>query len=127
MKPNHHFLVHLPAQIQAYGPVYGFWCFLGERLNKLLKSFKSNNWGGGQLEVSMVREWGRDVQMHETVSELNLARNRLTHSNQMRVIAKDPNMREYTIANYLLKLPTEVQGTVEAVAARQDEAITDGE
>jgi hypothetical protein len=70
MKPNHHFLVHLPAQIHAFGPVYGFWCFLGERLNKLLKSFKSNIWGGGQLEVSIVREWGRDIQMHETVSYL---------------------------------------------------------
>ncbi|KAF8511920.1 hypothetical protein JB92DRAFT_2724598, partial [Gautieria morchelliformis] len=67
MKPNHHFLVHLPAQIHDYGPVYGFWCFLGERLNKLLKSFQSNNWGGGQLEVSMMREWGRDVQLHEMV------------------------------------------------------------
>ena len=67
LKPNHHFLVHLPAQIHDYGPVYGFWCFLGERLNKLLKSFKSNNWGGGQLEISMMREWGRDVQLHEMV------------------------------------------------------------
>jgi hypothetical protein len=67
MKPNHHYVVHLPAQIRDYGPVYGFWCFLGERLNKILKSFKSNNWGGGQLEVSMVREWGRDVQLHEMV------------------------------------------------------------
>ncbi|KAF8482271.1 hypothetical protein JB92DRAFT_2764526, partial [Gautieria morchelliformis] len=68
MKPNHHYVVHLPAQIYDYGPVYGFWCFLGERLNKLLKSFKSNIWGGGQLEVSMVREWGRNVQLQETVS-----------------------------------------------------------
>ena len=67
LKPNHHFLVHLPAQIHDYGPVYGFWCFLGERLNKLLKSFKLNNWGGGQLEVSMMREWGHDVQLHKVV------------------------------------------------------------
>ncbi|KAF8523420.1 hypothetical protein JB92DRAFT_2705186, partial [Gautieria morchelliformis] len=68
MKPNHHYIMHLPDQIKDYGPVYGFWCFLGEQLNKLLKSFKSNNWGGGQLEVSMMREWGRDVQLHQTIS-----------------------------------------------------------
>lgn len=67
MKPNHHFVVHLRQQLYDYGPVYGFWCFLGERLNKLLKSFKSNNWGGGQLEVSMMREWARDIQVRETV------------------------------------------------------------
>ena len=72
MKPNHHFATHLVDKILDYGPVYGFWCFLGERLNKLLKSFKTNNWDGGQLEVSMVRAWGRDNQMKQIVSILLL-------------------------------------------------------
>ncbi|KAF8578426.1 hypothetical protein K439DRAFT_1621346 [Ramaria rubella] len=68
LKPNYHFSVHLPAQIRDYGPVYGFWCFLDECLNKLLKSFKSNNWGNGNLEVSMMRGWGRDVQIRDMAS-----------------------------------------------------------
>ena len=68
MKPNHHFAVHLPEQILDYGPIYGFWCFLGERLNKLLKNFNSNNWTGGQMEISMVREWQRDIQLKRMVS-----------------------------------------------------------
>ena len=63
MKPNHHFAVHLPSQIWNYGPVYGCWCFLTEWLNKLLKNFQTNNWAGGQLEVSMVREWKRNIQL----------------------------------------------------------------
>ncbi|KAJ7148860.1 hypothetical protein C8R46DRAFT_1167134 [Mycena filopes] len=55
MKPNHHWAVHIPAQVLDYGPVYGFWAFLTERLNKVLKNLNSNNWSGGLLEVSMVR------------------------------------------------------------------------
>ncbi|KAF8576300.1 hypothetical protein K439DRAFT_1367646, partial [Ramaria rubella] len=68
LKPNYHYSVHLPDQIRDYGPVYGFWCFLDECLNKLLKSFKSNNWGGGHLEVSMMHGWGRDIQIQDMVS-----------------------------------------------------------
>ncbi|KAJ7729850.1 hypothetical protein DFH07DRAFT_756569 [Mycena maculata] len=57
MKPNHHWAVHIPDQILDYGPVYTFWAFLSERLNKFLKNLNSNNWTGGRLEVSMMREF----------------------------------------------------------------------
>lgn len=43
MKPNFHWAVHLEEQIRDFGPVYNFWTFLSERLNKLLKSSNSNN------------------------------------------------------------------------------------
>ncbi|KAJ7114850.1 hypothetical protein C8R44DRAFT_880917 [Mycena epipterygia] len=61
MKPNHHWAVHIPDQILDYGPVYTFWAFLTERLNKVLKNLNSNNWTGGRLEVSMMREFHRAV------------------------------------------------------------------
>ncbi|KAJ7755298.1 hypothetical protein DFH07DRAFT_773413 [Mycena maculata] len=57
MKPNHHWAVHIPDQILDHGPVYSFWAVLSERLNKILKNLNSNNWTGGQLEVSMMREF----------------------------------------------------------------------
>ncbi|KAJ7027049.1 hypothetical protein C8F04DRAFT_965686 [Mycena alexandri] len=60
MKPNHHWAVHVPDQLLDYGPVYNFWAFLTERLNKLLKNLNSNNWTGGALEVSMMREFHRN-------------------------------------------------------------------
>ncbi|KAJ7611135.1 hypothetical protein DFH06DRAFT_1373949 [Mycena polygramma] len=63
LKPNHHWAVHIPDQILDYGPVYGFWAFLTERLNKVLKNLNSNNWSGGLLEVSMVREFQRMAQL----------------------------------------------------------------
>ncbi|KAJ7219919.1 hypothetical protein GGX14DRAFT_355369, partial [Mycena pura] len=67
MKPNHHWAVHVFDQIRDYGPVYGFWAFLTERLNKVLKNMNSNNWGGGLLEVSMMREFHRMQQLDAMV------------------------------------------------------------
>ncbi|KAG2123732.1 hypothetical protein DEU56DRAFT_745134 [Suillus clintonianus] len=63
MKPNFHWAVHLAQQIRDYGPVYNFWAFLSERLNKVLKSSNSNNWTGGQVEISMMREFMRAGQI----------------------------------------------------------------
>ncbi|KAG2135435.1 hypothetical protein DEU56DRAFT_737776, partial [Suillus clintonianus] len=64
MKPNFHWAVHIEEQIRDFGPVYNFWTFLSERLNKLLKSSNSNNWTtGGQLEISMMREFTRGMRM----------------------------------------------------------------
>jgi hypothetical protein len=68
MKPNHHYAVHLPQQLRDFGPVYEFWTFLTERLNKILKTYNSNHWGGGLLEVSMMRHFDREVRVHDLVS-----------------------------------------------------------
>ncbi|KAF8511037.1 hypothetical protein JB92DRAFT_2831344 [Gautieria morchelliformis] len=66
--------VHLPVQIHDFSPVYGFWCFLSERLNKLLKSFKSNNWGGGQLEICLIAE--SDNMLESSIAKHLLAKPR---------------------------------------------------
>lgn len=56
MKPNYHYATHIPEQILDYGPVYGFWAFPSERLNKTVKSFNTNNHRGGELELCFMRE-----------------------------------------------------------------------
>ncbi|KAL5478281.1 hypothetical protein ACEPAI_2465 [Sanghuangporus weigelae] len=35
VKPNHHWVTHVFDQIRDFGPVYGFWTFTNEHLNKL--------------------------------------------------------------------------------------------
>ncbi|KAJ7821384.1 hypothetical protein B0H14DRAFT_3471571 [Mycena olivaceomarginata] len=70
MKPNHHWAVHIPDQILDFGPVYTFWAFLTEWLNKILKNLNSNNWTGGRLEVSMMREFHRTVAFDAVVENL---------------------------------------------------------
>lgn len=69
MKPNHHWVLHLPDQLRDYASVYNFWTFLTERLNKLLKSSNSNYQMGGQLEVSMMREFDRSVRLQDLVRQ----------------------------------------------------------
>lgn len=71
MKPNHHWAVHIPEQILDFGPVYSFWAFLTERLNKVLKNMNSNNWTGGRVEVSMMREFQRNSALETVVTSLS--------------------------------------------------------
>ncbi|KAG2350555.1 hypothetical protein BDR05DRAFT_993937 [Suillus weaverae] len=52
VKPTHHWVTHIFDQLHDYGPVYHFWTFLFERLNKVLKSYSTNNHGGGEIELS---------------------------------------------------------------------------
>lgn len=70
MKPNHHWAIHVPDQVLDYGPLYSIWAFLTERLNKVLKNLNSNNWSGGLLEVSMMREFHRMAQLDGLVSSI---------------------------------------------------------
>lgn len=68
MKPNLHFATHTVAQICDYGPVPGFWVFLGERLNNILKETNLNNQHGGQLEITMMQAFGHNAQLQDLVS-----------------------------------------------------------
>ena len=68
IKPNHHYAVHTSEFIRDFGPVYGFWTFLFEHLNKVLKSYKSNNHGLGHLEASFFCEFHRTIRVSQIVS-----------------------------------------------------------
>jgi hypothetical protein len=75
MKPNHHWAVHQPDQICDFGTVCDIWTFLTERLNKILKNVNNNNWGGGQLEICMLRAFGQDSRF-ETIARLQFLSDR---------------------------------------------------
>ncbi|TFK48588.1 hypothetical protein OE88DRAFT_1634697 [Heliocybe sulcata] len=68
MKPNHHWVVHTPDQVCDFGPVYCFWLFLVERLNKTLKDYNMNNHSGGELEITLMRMFYREVHIRDMVS-----------------------------------------------------------
>jgi hypothetical protein len=53
--------------MRDFGPMYGFWTFLFERLNKVLKSYKLNNHGFGHLEVSFFHEFHRTNRVSQMV------------------------------------------------------------
>ncbi|KAI0072971.1 hypothetical protein K474DRAFT_1686422 [Panus rudis PR-1116 ss-1] len=68
IKPNHHYAIHLGQFVRDHGPLYCFWTFLFERMNKVLKTFKTNNHSGGEIETTFFREFHRSVRVSQTLS-----------------------------------------------------------
>ncbi|KAJ7865085.1 hypothetical protein B0H13DRAFT_2353148 [Mycena leptocephala] len=110
MKPNHHWAVHVPEQVLDYGPLYGIWAFLTERLNKVLKNLNSNNWSGGLLEVSMMREFHRMAQLEGMLN---------------RILGETPGhdlLTELQMENQFIRLLFETGENREALGTVQDAA-----
>ena len=81
VKPNHHWVLHIFDQIRDLGPVYGFWTFTGERLNKVIKSFRTNNHDGGSIETSFLRAFARDIGLRDMVRSSSLVSHSCVPSN----------------------------------------------
>ncbi|KAJ7143704.1 hypothetical protein C8R44DRAFT_724739 [Mycena epipterygia] len=69
IRPNHHYATHTAQNVRNYGPLREFWTFLFERLNKVLKSYKTPNHAGGKLEASFFREFQRTVQQSRLLNQ----------------------------------------------------------
>ncbi|KAG1780388.1 hypothetical protein EV702DRAFT_1043207 [Suillus placidus] len=102
LKPNHHFSTHVGVCARNFGPLHDFWTFLFERLNKVLKSFKTNNHANGELETTFFREF------HKTCEIGRLTFNLLHHP-------KDSLPCQ--AAEIMLKASSEERGTVAGLAA----------
>ena len=109
MKPNFHYVTHVFDQILDYGPVYGFWSFLMERLNKVLKSYKTNSHAFGELEVTFLREFQRDVRLRDMVVSLSNSNDFATSS----------------VAKTLLETDSDRRGTVAGMARELGDGTRD--
>jgi len=130
MTPNHHWSVHTPDQILDFGPVYDFWTFMTERLNKILKSINNNHWGGGRLEVSMMRGFGRETQFETLVtpgSKLHLRRTDNSYLLQAQTVRQSPDHEILkTIVSRMLDKTEEDRGTVQASGNDANDFVDDG-
>ncbi|KAI0650610.1 hypothetical protein C8Q79DRAFT_395434 [Trametes meyenii] len=70
VRPNHHYATHVPTFALKFGPLHEFWSFLFERLNKVLKSFNSNNRGDGELETTFFTEFHRTAASSRVIAFL---------------------------------------------------------
>ncbi|KAI0628591.1 hypothetical protein C8Q77DRAFT_1162009 [Trametes polyzona] len=68
IRPNHHYATHTAEFIRDYGPMREFWTFLFERLNKLLKAYKTSNHNGGEVECTFFREFHRMIQLQRLLT-----------------------------------------------------------
>ncbi|KAG0694715.1 hypothetical protein DFH29DRAFT_1006099 [Suillus ampliporus] len=106
IKPNHHYATHIATFVRNFGPLHDFWTFLFERLNKVLKSFKTNNHGDGELETTFFSEFHR---MCES--------SRLTYA----LLQMPKESLPCEVAEHMLKASSEERGTVAALAALSKE------
>ena len=83
MTPSFHWVTHIFDQIRDYGPVYGFWPFAAERLNKTLKDYNTNCHSGGRLETTFLRSFKRDVRLRHRL-DLDSKRSSLDAFDQCR-------------------------------------------
>ncbi|KAJ2911765.1 hypothetical protein MD484_g8649, partial [Candolleomyces efflorescens] len=102
IRPNHHYAIHTPECVRDFGPLHGFWTFLFERLNKVLKSYKTNNQGGGELEATFFREFHRAVSTSRQASR------------------EDVSGLFGDAATYMFSASADDRGTVQALAKELD-------
>ncbi|KIJ11914.1 hypothetical protein PAXINDRAFT_15245 [Paxillus involutus ATCC 200175] len=106
VKPNHHYATHTTTFVRNFGPLHDFWTFLFERLNKVLKSFKTNNHSGSELETTFFCEFHRMCQS-----------SRLTYS----LLQQGTQTLQCEAAEIMLKASSEERGTVAGLAALSKE------
>ena len=107
--------MHIFDQICDYGPVHGFWTFTFERLNKTLKGYKTNNHGGGEIEVTFFREFHRDVRLRELVTSLS------------QIDGNIPSRGSKEVAKLLLESDGDDRGTLASLCREIDEEVDEGE
>ncbi|KAL4258273.1 hypothetical protein AB1N83_009184 [Pleurotus pulmonarius] len=110
IRPNHHYATHVLECVRDFGPLHEFWTFLYERINKVLKSYKTSNHAGGELETSFFREFHRTVQLSRVMAAA------YSHGNSQ--------TRDSVAAMY--RATSDDRGTVQALAREVDEATEDG-
>ncbi|KAF8834357.1 hypothetical protein BDN67DRAFT_1016592 [Paxillus ammoniavirescens] len=106
IKPNHHFFTHVGECARNFGLLHDFWTFLFERLNKVLKSFKTNNHANGELETTFFKEFQRTCEL-----------GRLTYT----LRTYPPESVPSQAAQVMLKASKEERGTVAGLATLSEE------
>ena len=120
MKPNNHYSTHTAEFVRAYGPVHGFWTFLFERLNKILKSFNTNGHADGQLETTFFTEFHRTSMCSRVVSCIltSFGPNPAFSFHQTDMMArKSDDTLVQDLAQIMLKASNETRGTIANLSA----------
>ncbi|KAI0070303.1 hypothetical protein K474DRAFT_1680242, partial [Panus rudis PR-1116 ss-1] len=107
VKPNHHYAIHVGHFVRNHGPLHCFWTFLFERMNKVLKTFKTNNHSGGEIETTFFREFHRSARTSRLLSQ----------ASQM-----PPATRLPLIVSAMYKATADDRGTIHALASELDAA-----
>lgn len=110
-----------------YGPLHCFWTFLFERINKVLKSYKTSNHAGGELETSFFREFHRTLQLSRVVSLLpySIA---ICNGSVPQMAAANASNNKFAADSIALmyRATSDDRGTVQGLAQELDSISEDG-
>src|SRR6266853_2183781 len=72
--------MHISICVRNFGPLHDFWTFLYEHLNKVLKSYKTNNHSQGELKATFFSEFHKTSDISQIVCHL-ASRQHIAHTN----------------------------------------------
>ena len=67
---NHHRSLHFYDMIYLFGPIYAWWLFAFEWFNGMMEKVKHNGHDGGQMEVTLLRNWVQTQLIYELLLSL---------------------------------------------------------
>ncbi|KAH9849688.1 hypothetical protein C2E23DRAFT_736978 [Lenzites betulinus] len=76
--PNHHLAMHYPVVFRLFGPVYAWWLYAQERFNGEQERVNHNGKAGGEMELTLLRNWVGKHRFYELVSADNHMNTTLT-------------------------------------------------
>ncbi|KAG1881234.1 hypothetical protein F4604DRAFT_1922240 [Suillus subluteus] len=115
VKPSHHWVTHIFEQLEDYGPVYGFWTFIFKHLNKVLKSYSTNNHGDGEIEISFFRAFLRDTELRTMLTNL------LTRTSESDELPSAEDAILYEAVKSIIATDSDTRGTVASLASEIDD------
>jgi hypothetical protein len=134
IKPNHHYATHVANCARNFGPLNNFWTFLFEHLNRVLKSFNTNNHGQGELETTFFSEFQKTCQTSQLVHRhISYIQPTSINIYQIYTMLRYPDNKLLSeVAAIMLKATNEERGTVAGLASmletlNDDPELADGE
>jgi hypothetical protein len=67
---NHHLAMHYEMIFRRFGPVYAWWLFACERFNGIQEKVSLNGHAGGEMEMTLARDWVGKQRLYELVCQL---------------------------------------------------------
>ncbi|KAI0631156.1 hypothetical protein C8Q77DRAFT_1062169 [Trametes polyzona] len=68
--PNHHLAMHYPEIFRLFGPVYAWWLYAHERFNGIQEKVRINGKAGGEMELTLTRNWVAKQRLYELLTSL---------------------------------------------------------
>ncbi|KIN95011.1 hypothetical protein M404DRAFT_34523 [Pisolithus tinctorius Marx 270] len=102
IKPNHHYATHIGDCVRNFRPLHDFWTFLFEQLNKILKSFRTNNHANGELKTTFFEEFHQMSEVARLTFRLHSYPEESIPSQATQIMLKASNDEHGTVAGLAL-------------------------